>query len=113
MPLTTYYFANAADGTAGGASFTTDSTGLGPGDSANWSGSTYFNGTYGWWAGQGTTSSTQWADPGPSNRNCIDWTYSSAGGHGYSGTTASTTATRWTNLWNGNCTNLLSSCLFR
>ena len=60
MPLTTYYFANAADGTAGGASLRPIATAFGPGDSANWSGSTYFNGTYGWWAGMDVTSNTQW-----------------------------------------------------
>ena len=34
---TTYYFAYAGDATKGGASFTTDSGGIGPNDSADWS----------------------------------------------------------------------------
>ncbi len=36
MPVTTYYFANAGNAAAGGASFMTNSSGFGPGDNADW-----------------------------------------------------------------------------
>lgn len=49
MPVTTYYFANAGDSSAGGASFTTDSSGDGPNDSADWAAANYFNGPYTYW----------------------------------------------------------------
>ena len=54
MPLTTYYFANAGNGAAGGASFTTDSSGVGPNDSNDWRAANYFSGTYilDWKSGQ-------------------------------------------------------------
>jgi hypothetical protein len=101
MPLTKYYFANAGNGAAGGASFTTDSNGLGPNDSANWSGSTYFGATYSYWSARNSTSNTQWGDGNviTSNFGCIsNWTNS--GGtpdQGEIGTSASTTSTRWVN----------------
>ena len=38
MPLTTYYFANAGNSSAGGAYFTTNSSGLGPNDGARYLG---------------------------------------------------------------------------
>jgi hypothetical protein len=98
MPATTYLFANAAN-TSGGASFTTDSTGLGPGDSANWSGATYFGATYSYWAARNSTSNTQWANTTliTSNFGCpANWTVGTAGGNlGDIGTSANTTSARW------------------
>lgn len=61
LPSATYIFANAGDGTAGGATFTTDSNGAGPGDSASWNGLTYFNGDFKYWTGKRTSSGgTKW-----------------------------------------------------
>jgi len=99
MPATTYLFANAGNGAAGGASFTTDSNGLGPNDSANWSGSTYFGGTYTYWTGRATTSNTQWANTTAvtSNFGCETvWSIGTAGGVvGAIGSSANTTSARW------------------
>jgi hypothetical protein len=62
LPLTTYYFADANDGSHGGASFTADANGAGPNDSANWSAANYFGGAYTYFTGRMTTgsSSTAW-----------------------------------------------------
>jgi hypothetical protein len=57
---TTYFFANAGNSSAGGASFTTDGSGLGPNDSADWSAANYFGGFYSYWTGYSITSDTQW-----------------------------------------------------
>ncbi len=65
MPLTTYNFANAGNSSAGGASFTTDLNSLGPNDSANWSGSTYFGGSYTYWTGSPGNTSSAWATVAP------------------------------------------------
>jgi hypothetical protein len=93
MPLTTYYFANAGNGAAGGASLTTDSSGLGPGDNNNWSAANYFSGTYSYWTNRGGTS-TAWADAiGASTRSCTNWTVTT--GFGWVGQSSSTTATRF------------------
>jgi hypothetical protein len=51
IPLTAYYFANAGDITASGASFSTDANGDGPNDAADWSAANYFNGDYLFWTG--------------------------------------------------------------
>ena len=83
MPLTTYYFANAGDATAGGASFTTNASGQGPGDSNDWSGNSYFKGTFDYWSGRGSGTSTLWSTGGnASNRWCSTWNSSSAGATG-------------------------------
>ena len=99
MPLTTYYFANAGVGAAGGASFTTNSTGEGPNDSANWSGTTYFDGTYDWWSTRGAVSNTLWNNSfDGNNTECSNWTTSSSGSFGHFGNTANTTDARWFNI---------------
>lgn len=97
MPLTTYYFANAGSGGAGGASMTTDSNGFGPNDSANWSGSTYFNGTYTYWTGRNYISATQWHYISQGGNVCSDWTDNSSGDAGQTGTSAATDNNRWNN----------------
>jgi hypothetical protein len=97
MPLTTYTFANAGSGAAGGASFTTDSNGLGPNDANNWSGANYFSGTYSYWSTHGTTSNTQWANTqaGGSVFCGGNWTSNSSGLVGEIGSSANTTSARW------------------
>jgi hypothetical protein len=65
IPLTSYYFGNAADVTitAGGASFTTDANGDGPNDLADWSALAYFNGDYIYWTGyRRPATDSSWGD---------------------------------------------------
>jgi hypothetical protein len=97
VPSTTYYFANANDGTAGGASFTTDAYSYGPGDSANWSGQTYFNTSVTYWGNDGVTGgiTTHWVYTAANG--CSGWSTSSGSVTGELGTSASTVASRWTN----------------
>jgi hypothetical protein len=59
-PNTEYKFAVAGQPTIGGASFTTDGFGVGPNDSADWSGATYFGGTYAYWSDLHHSSATAW-----------------------------------------------------
>ena len=60
MPATTYAFAHVGSATDGGNTFTTDNSGIGPNDSADWSGANYFNGSYTYWTNEATTSNTAW-----------------------------------------------------
>jgi hypothetical protein len=94
QPNTTYYFANASDSTAGGGSFTTDASGVGPNDSINWGSANHIANTNTTWSGRATTSNTAWANSSSAN-NCSAWTSSSAGTNGDSGTIATTTSSRW------------------
>ena len=117
MPLTTYYFAVANNGSAGGASFTTDSTGLGPNDSANWSAANYFSGTYTYWVDMGTTSSSVWSGAsanGGSNNICWSagpWKDSTGGLSGTIGVSTNTNGSRW-NAGTGLCSNTYNLICF-
>lgn len=73
---TTYTFANANDSNLGGASFTTDGTGAGPGDSTQWSGAAYFGGEYLYWSDRGFGTATAW---GTSNWSSTAGCYTTAG----------------------------------
>ncbi len=98
---TTYYFARSNVTAAGGANFTTDSQGLGPGDAVSWNGLTYFNvssGT-GWFSNRApnTTNPTTYYsnDPADSPRfynvaatSCSGWTSTAAGIYAGFGTAA-------------------------
>jgi hypothetical protein len=98
MPLTTYYFANAGNSSAGGASFTTDVNGLGPNDSADWAAANYFSGTYSYWTTRGTNSNMQWNNSSivTSNFACSEtWTLTAGGDTGSYGNSAFTTLSRW------------------
>lgn len=99
---TTYYFANAGDSTAGGASFTTDSHGYGPGDSANWSAQTYFNASANYWTDI-NGASTIWLYNAPTGNNCTTW--GSTASNGVYGTSNSTTATRYASAGTAACTS--------
>jgi hypothetical protein len=107
MPLTTYFFANALNSAAGGASFTTNSNGFGPGDSNNWAAANYFSGSYIYWTGRYYTSSTQWAtDTGISNF-CGTWNSNGGGGGmGQVGVSGYTDQNRWSSAA-PNCGNTL------
>ncbi len=107
MPSTTYYFANAGSGAAGGASFTTNSSGFGPGDNANWSGSTYFGGSYTSWVDMGgSISTTLWTGIPANNATfaCAGWT-TTGGSGGYIAISAATNFARWNDNSSPACTN--------
>ena len=106
MPLTTYYFANAANSSAGGAYFTTDSGGLGPNDNANWAAANYFGGTYGYFANRTTTATTQWANgqsQAAGNSTCNLFSSNSGSNYAEGGSSAYTDANRWDSQGQG-CT---------
>jgi hypothetical protein len=92
VPLTTYYFASAANSSAGGAWFTTDSSGNGPQDSAPWTAANYFSGTYNYWTNRNPGTNTLWPSTSSSN-NCSGLT--NASGTGITATSGSTTSSRW------------------
>lgn len=105
MPLTTYYFANANDATAGGGSFTTDNSSHGPGDTNSWAAANYFSGSFNYWTGRSAGSNTTWGtfDNSTFNNHCISWT-NSAGATGWAGVSTNTTSSRWNNSMN-TCSN--------
>lgn len=103
LPLTTYYFANSQISGAGGAYFTTDSSGNGPQDNAIWSAANYFEASAIYWTGRGTASgpsTTIWggdyydlgaASPAygiASNTDYTRWIYSYDGASPYGNSTA-------------------------
>jgi hypothetical protein len=100
MPLATYVFPNGGDSSAGGASFTTDASGVGPNDSADWSAANYFNGTYTYWTGNASNSATTWgtANSGTIFNACDAGGQFWLGGSGQSGSfgqSANTNGNRW------------------
>ncbi len=111
VPLATYAFANAGDSTAGGATFTTDSSGHGPGDNASWNGLTYFNGDFKYWTGRRSSSGTTlWTTNGGSGQECTnatDWdtgTNAKVAEYGESAV-GNTNGTRWSQTTNETCNN--------
>ena len=97
----TYTFAVSGNTAKGGAWFTADASGLGPGNTQNWSGANYFGSATYWTGrptGQGTAST--WANTGISNwTSCLSWTRSDSGSgfQAMSGMSNSSIATRWAN----------------
>ncbi len=102
VPLTRYYFADANNAGAGGASFTTDDSGLGPGDGNNWGAANYFSGTYQWWSGRDFTSGTQWTSSSTAYY-CGGWTNGTSGQHATYGNTPNTDERRWNILGANSC----------
>ncbi|MFH1642947.1 MAG: GLUG motif-containing protein [Nanoarchaeota archaeon] len=86
QPYTTYTFAKLGSDSVGGATFTTDNTGRGPGYSGSWWKTVdtfggldivYFTGRY---DSPGTTSDTLWGDSGETHEyTCNDWSYGNYG----------------------------------
>ncbi|MGR9117078.1 MAG: hypothetical protein ACU85E_15055 [Gammaproteobacteria bacterium] len=110
MPLTTYYFAAAGNASAGGASFTTDSSGKGPQDNAIWSAANYFSGSYEYWTGRTTTNSTLWSTgPGSSSGRCNQ--FNTTGDSGIYGNAGNTGGGRW-NTGQTGCNNTKSLICF-
>lgn len=95
MPLTKYYIANAGNAAAGGASFTTDSSAIGPGDANDWSAANYFSGTYDWWTMRATNTATQWATWSGPGLSCNNWSDSANSDTGDAANTANTDGFRW------------------
>lgn len=95
MPLTTYYFANAANSAAGGASITTDLNGIGPLDNANWGAANYFSGTYMFWSDRFVTDSAHWQDIAWQSANCADWSDGTSGSTAFIGISTETDSARW------------------
>ncbi len=93
---TTYFFANAGNSAAGGASFTTDGSGDGPSDSANWAAANYFGGAYSYWTNRRTNTNTLWNNTTGIQGTCGTWNSSSSGSTGDVGNSAQTGPTRWT-----------------
>ena len=92
MPLTTYYFARADSATAGGAYFTTDSSGRGPQDSNNWSAANYFSGSFSYWTARNLVSGNLWE-----NNMSDPWTHCGAFGSNSSGSFAGSGASSHSN----------------
>jgi hypothetical protein len=86
-PLATYYFANAGDSSAGGASFTTDANGLGPNDNAIWSAANYFNIATLYYTGRASGTSTVWSASS-------NWGMNNATSSAY-GSSGNTDSNRW------------------
>lgn len=106
QPNRTYHFAYSGDANYGGATFTTNSVGAGPGNSNDWSGPTYFtNGLYYYWTNRARGSDPLYwplTSAGSSN-NCNNWTSGTGGFQGYAGVPGASNADRWND-------NIPSSC---
>lgn len=94
VPNETYLFAVSGDPTSGGARFTANASGLGPGNSQNWAGKNYFDGFKTYWTGRDTVDDQTWStDAGPSFQ----------GAHcGYTGFVESTGQSGWVGETNAN-----------
>ncbi len=123
---TTYFFADANNVNHGGANFTTDGTGLGPNDSADWGASDHFGAYYTYWMDRGfsgTNYDTQWGSGNNSpNNDCGSsaadtWSHAT---NGYSAYVAYTSfvepngdnvgsVSRWWD-WNGHASNGTATC---
>ena len=74
LPYTEYKFAVARNPAYGGAKFTSDMYGKGPGDQTNWGGATYTGGNYIYWTGRGGLNDSTWGDA-LTYGTCSSWTY--------------------------------------
>lgn len=104
---TTYFFANAGNSSAGGASFTTDGSGFGPNDNADWAAANYFGAAADYWMTRVSTSSTQWSNTTAWNSNnfACQNVWSLTGGQvGIIGNSSNTTSLRWS-VGNVTCNN--------
>ncbi len=108
MPLTTYYFADANNAGNGGASFTTDASGLGPNDSVSWAAANRFGGTYNYWLHRTSTGSTQWSNTSQSGGfqyGCNVWTNATNGDGASAGVSTYSDANRWVGITGGSAQN--------
>lgn len=94
-PDTFYLFAVSGDTSLGGSAFTTDSSGLGPNNPADWSDSAIFggSGTY-YWTNRSAGSSELWGST-PGANSCSDWSDGTFSFQGLSGFTNNINSARW------------------
>lgn len=103
IPDTQYMFASARNVSHGGGSFVTNTSGIGPNDSANWSSATHFGDTsLTFWTGRANGTVTTWG--GSNNNRCANF---NGGGDGRAGVANSTTHTRWA-VGSVNCAQIRS-----
>jgi hypothetical protein len=93
IPGVTYAFARANYTGVGGATFTADGDGSGPGNSQNWSGTNYFGTSTQYWSGRGPGSSTAWNKVSDSTYDSNSWNSTAA--YGSTGYTDATGSGRW------------------
>jgi hypothetical protein len=102
-PNTTYYFARVGSATTGGGSFTTDNKyGLGPGDSSNWSGSSYFGGNFSYWTSRAGGDNLLFPMTSQSTDDCNNWSATTFHS-GDLGSSATTDMRRWVNTTHSAC----------
>jgi hypothetical protein len=94
---TIYYFADANNGSNGGASFTTNGNGVGPNDSADWSAADHFGSSYSYWAVRASGTSTAWGTTYAFTGNsCANsWNTGTNAVSGKIGASGNTDSTRW------------------
>jgi hypothetical protein len=102
---TQYLFADANNSGNGGASFTTNGSGMGPGDSADWSGASYFGADYKYWSNIGAGTATLWDGTTYANGDGSACDGYGNGGSGYNGPfgeskSGNTGSNRWENSVN-------------
>jgi hypothetical protein len=101
LPNVEYFFAVSGDDTKGGASFTTDALGQGPGNTQNWAGTNYFDGAKEYWAGRNFGTATAWSTTAGGSavtQRCSTWTVNSSvtpTNGGYVGASNGTGVDRW------------------
>ena len=99
MPNITYIFARSGHATYGGATFTTDGSGLGPYNAQYWSGTNYFGGVFEYWTGfyqyNGGTEEAWGPYESGSSMDCGQWTQSGSGDTGLYAFSNSNTHRRW------------------
>lgn len=105
MASTTYAFAVLGDASKGGATFTANANGQGPGDSNAWSGSAYFGSVVNYWTGWDETNlstpgngTTLWGYGSHNNNNngsCLRWDYGYGDKAARIGYSAATNSQRW------------------
>jgi len=116
-PDTTYYFASSHDSSAGGASFTTDSSGRGPNDNELWRTADRFSGgahnAQAYWSGRAQGTNTSLWPNTSSTDHCSGWTTTSSGVDGRIGFVNDyyTNQARWSS-WTAQCSGSLSLVCF-
>lgn len=115
-PLATYYFAAVGDPSKGGASFTTNSSGQGPGNTSIWSAANFFGRDANYWHGKSSNSggnSTLWSTEGGNLANRCD-AFTSTANAGAFGTSSANDARRYYSGTGDNlaCTNQLHLVCF-
>jgi hypothetical protein len=94
----TFTFAAAGNPAVGGASFTTDVTGTGPGSMFNWDTPETFGGAYITWTNRdGDSAGGEYWYNKPGSSSCSDWTTSSNSPVGQVGRTDTWNGARWDN----------------